>query len=68
MPADAHPLPIPDTAPPTDRSPLDALLKRAAERTTDPDVRKWLLALLDSSERAESSPADTEREWAGNAC
>jgi hypothetical protein len=33
--------------------PLDALLRDAARRTTDADVRGWLLALLDG-ERASS--------------
>ena len=39
-------------------SPLDRLLQSAVERTVDPAVKQWLLEMLNTGERAESSQAD----------
>jgi hypothetical protein len=41
------------SAPHLHASPLDRLLESAIERSTDPTVKKWLLALLNSAEQAE---------------
>jgi hypothetical protein len=43
-------------APQRQQSPLDHLLRSAAETTADPDVRGWLLAMLNTGERAEGRP------------
>ena len=49
--------PRPAVQPTGNPSPLDTLLRDAADRAQDDDVRRWLLALL-RGERAEGREAD----------